>query len=76
MDATMSVNGSGNAVLLDATETNLIHMIDHAVACKATTYGPLPYSLPGSTPTRNGGTSSLPGDYVRRCRPFPRGRPS
>ena len=55
MDATLSVNGTGNAVLIDTTQTNLIHMISHSVepaganADGTINYGPLPYApgMPG-----------------------------
>ncbi len=58
----------GQSVLLDATQTNLIHMIDHNVVDQtplgAATYGPLPYSIPWVDPNApSGGTSSLPHDF-------------
>ena len=63
----------GSSVLLDATQTNLIHMIGESVleqgeVVQGTTsvpnYGPINYSAPWSNPNAaSGGTSSLPDDF-------------
>ncbi len=69
MDAAMNVGtaaGAGDSVLLDPTQTNLVHMISHSVVAQATTqttteYGPLPYSIP-VYPVNAAYPSALPGD--------------
>ncbi len=72
MDGGLNVTaaaGAGQSVLVDPTQTNLIHMINHNVvplttAAGAVTYGPLPYSIPWVDPNAaSGGTSSLPDDF-------------